>query len=524
MKDDLDLLQAYLRDGSEPAFTEVVGRHKGMVYASALRQTGSPSLAEDITQAVFIVLARKAPCLKPGTILSGWLFRATRFAAADALKGERRRARREQQAAAMNPGDSAPLDSDPAAAWQEIAPVLDESLADLKEGERQALLLRFFERKTLADVGRTLGLSEEAARKRVDRALEKLKTLLGRRGVVVPALVLSAVLAANAAPAAPLALTVSTAVTTTGISQLVKATIGFMAWSKAKITALTIGALLLAGGGSVLTVSVLLRAHVRQQSASPAPADQIRAAQPVAAPEIPEQMVMGLPEEPAENPDGSIPLFNGHDLSGWSYNPNVWYVTNGVVTGRVAPEAGRTLHYLAWAGGEVDNFELRLSFRIGGNANSGVPLRARWAQRRWLPGYQAEIEGPRTGLLVIAGAGRERQLCRAGWRTIAREDNGQDVLDAVEPLSDASGIPEARKAVEQGQWCELTIIAEGTRFIIRLNGVPVVDTRDEHPAKFVPQGRLGLEYMHRQGVADFVEFRNLLFKRLPFENGRAAAQ
>src|SRR5213593_4742432 len=98
MKDDFELLDAYAGRGSESAFTEIVERHKGLVYASALRQTGDAGLAEEITQAVFIVLARKAATLKPETILSGWLFRATRFAAADALKRERRRVRREQEA------------------------------------------------------------------------------------------------------------------------------------------------------------------------------------------------------------------------------------------------------------------------------------------------------------------------------------------------------------------------------------------------------------------------------------------
>src|SRR6185436_9102664 len=148
--------------------------------------------------------------------------------------------------------------------------------------------------------------------------------------------------------------------------------------------------------------------------------------------------------EPGRDADGFISLFNGRDLTGWNYNPQVWSVVNGVIAGRAPVDSPTTVHYMAWAGGEVDDFELRLKVRTTANDNSGVPLRARWAAQRWMPGYQAEIHGPRSGLLVIAGAGRERELCRAGWLTIARGENGQDVLDSIEPLPNAVQIDAAR--------------------------------------------------------------------------------
>jgi len=518
MKDDFELLRAYVESGSEAAFTEMVERHKGLVYASALRQTGNRGLAEEITQAVFVILARKAATLKPGTILSGWLFRATRFAAGDALKSERRRLRREQEAMGMNRDDLCEANSGEEGRWREVAPVLDEALNRLGEKDRQALLLRFFERKNLADTGRALGLSEEAARKRVQRALEKLRALLGRRGVVVPAALLASLLAVNAAPTAPITLTVSATATAAATSPLVKGTLTLMAWSKAKIAVVTTCALLVAGGGSIVTVSIVQHLHGERRRAevAPLPAQQ-------GGEQVPEKMVTSLFEEPPEDADGFMTLFNGRDLSGWNYNPNVWFVTNGVLTGRVPSEAGGMLHYLAWAGGVVDDFELRMKFRIGGHANSGVPLRARWAQQRWFPGYQAEIHDQRSGLLVIAGAGRERPLCREGWRTVAREENGADVLESLEPMADAEKIGEARNAVVQSEWCDFGVVARGTHFMIRLNGVTVVDTSDEHPTKSARRGMLGLEYMHRQGVADFVEFRDIRLKRLPFENTAQAA-
>jgi hypothetical protein len=188
-----------------------------------------------------------------------------------------------------------------------------------------------------------------------------------------------------------------------------------------------------------------------------------------------------------------------------------------VITARAPADSPQTVHYMAWAGGEVSDFELRLKVRTIADANSGVPLRARWQQQRWFPGYQAEIHGRNTGRLVIAGAGRERQLYRTGWRTIAGEENGTDTLQSIEPLSDGDKMDAAREAVASGEWCEFVVIAQGTRFILKLNGITMVDTRDEHPTKFVPVGMLGLEYSHKRETEDAVEFKDIRFKRLAAE-------
>jgi hypothetical protein len=350
-------------------------------------------------------------------------------------------------------------------------------------------------------------LSEDGARKRVERALGKLRGLLGQRGIVVTGAVLATALAANAAPAAPVTLTISTAAAAT--TSLLKGTLALMAWSKTKIAVVTVVTLVVLNGG-VMTTVVLVQ-HSRNKQAS-----QLQlSAPPVTADEFSEEALVVTEFTPsAADEEGFSSLFNGRDLTGWNYNPHVWSVVNGVITARAPADSRQTVHYLAWAGGEVQDFELRLKVRTIANDNSGVALRARWPQQRWMPGYQAEIHGPRSGLLVIAGAGNERPLSRAGWFSNAREENGADVLVSAETLPDAAGIDAARQAVERGEWCDFAVMAQGQHFIIRLNGVTITDSRDEHPTKFVPSGMLGLEYSHKTGADDAVEFKDIRFKRL----------
>ena len=212
---EIELLRRYVFERNEGAFTELVGQHIALVYSAALRQTnGDRPLAEDVTQEVFTDLARKAARLTGHTSLAGWLYTSTRYAAAGRRRAEQRRSAREQEAHAMNQLLQS-AGTDPA--WEQLRPVLDEAMHDLKAEDREAVLLRFFERLPLGAVGARLGVPENTARMRVDRALDKLRGALVKRGVTSTAGALAVVLAGRAVGAVPggLAAAVSSAAAAT---------------------------------------------------------------------------------------------------------------------------------------------------------------------------------------------------------------------------------------------------------------------------------------------------------------------
>ncbi|HTJ00581.1 MAG TPA: sigma-70 family RNA polymerase sigma factor [Dongiaceae bacterium] len=262
--DDADLLAAYAAQRSEAAFATLVERHVALVHSAALRQTRDPHLAEEITQAVFIILARKAGGLNRKTILAGWLCRTARFVAANALKAERRRQFHELEAR-MEP----PLPEAEPEVWPQIAPLLDEAVAQLGEADRNAVVLRFYQQRPLEEVGRALGLSADSAQKRVARAVEKLRKFFLHRGVTLSATLLVGAVTAHSVQAAPAGLvtTVTTAATQSAAAgssllTLVKATL--LAMKIKTIITVTTASVILLGIGAYLTFN--------SQAASPTPA------------------------------------------------------------------------------------------------------------------------------------------------------------------------------------------------------------------------------------------------------------
>ena len=200
MTNDLELLAQYASAGSEGAFAELVHRHLDLVYSAALRQVRSRELAEEVTQSVFTDLSRSASRLKSDTVLSAWLYQVARRTAVDVLRRESRRQLREQLAMEL-----ADMNAHPSI-WNQIEPLLEEAMESLEPAERTAILLRFFENRNLREVGQTLGTSEDAAQKRVSRAVERLREFFSQRGVTVGASGLAIVLSANAVQSAPLGL------------------------------------------------------------------------------------------------------------------------------------------------------------------------------------------------------------------------------------------------------------------------------------------------------------------------------
>jgi RNA polymerase sigma factor (sigma-70 family) len=256
--EDSELLREYVANKSEPAFRALVERHVDMVYATALRQVQEAHLAEEATQAVFIALAQKAPTLSSATILAGWLFRAAQFAGAKAQRTEARRKHWEHQAAQMEP-----LTADGESAWDQIAPHLNDALNQLKEPDRDALILRFFERKSIAQVGSALGTTESATKMRIARALEQLRGIFQARGIALPIALLTAALSVSATHAAPvgLAATIATSALLQKTTLLTKGTLLLMTTSKTKLAIAAIVVLLLSSGTTALVTYQIARHH-----------------------------------------------------------------------------------------------------------------------------------------------------------------------------------------------------------------------------------------------------------------------
>ncbi len=271
MIEDSELLRRYAAAHAEEDFAELVRRHVNLVYSAALRQVnGDAHLAQDATQLVFADLARKAASVAEHRVLAGWLFTSTRFAAAKLVRGERRRHARETEAQLMQE-----LNRDPDAQldWTRVRPVLDEVLGELGDADREAILLRFFEGRDFAGVGAKLNVTDNTARMRVERALDKLRAQLERRGMTSTTAALAAVLANQAVVAAPAGLAASVtgaALAGVGATAAGTAAAGGIAATFMSITKLQVGisgALALAGATG-LVLQAQSNVQLRNEAAS----------------------------------------------------------------------------------------------------------------------------------------------------------------------------------------------------------------------------------------------------------------
>ena len=252
---DAELLRQY-RAGTQAAFAELVGRHIDWVYSAAIRRVGDQHLAEDVTQAVFMALAKSGRPREE--TMSPWLFQVLRFTSSKAVRAESRRRRHEMEAGQQRSKETSAKDVQ----WEEMAPLLDEAVANLGGRDRQAILLRFYERRSFAEVGASLAISEEGARKRVARAIAKLRTYFAGHGLAVPAAALSTAMELNASQTAPsgLAATLGTEVKGNSLFEIWRQQIRRHLWLKA------VG---LAAAGLAVIVSVIAGTWLMTTSAPP---------------------------------------------------------------------------------------------------------------------------------------------------------------------------------------------------------------------------------------------------------------
>lgn len=257
--DDVELLRRFAKDASHEAFEELVSRHSGLVYSAALRQVRNPELAQEVAQSVFVALAQKADRLPRDVILSGWLYRATWFSATKVAHQEQRRQLREQESGPMNnhaDGEES--------VWKQIEPHLDDAMEELGETDRTALVLRYFENKSLREVGKALGTNEDAAQKRVGRALEKLRAVFTRRNIAASSTALAGAMSTFGIEAAPAMLkgAVVAAVTSAGAATVGG---GFITSTLTNIMTITKAKIAVAAGVAVVATQFAVHQNAKRE-------------------------------------------------------------------------------------------------------------------------------------------------------------------------------------------------------------------------------------------------------------------
>ncbi len=406
---DWELLQDYAAHGSESAFRTLTERHLNLVYSAALRQVGDPQLAQEVCQTVFILLARKAGSIGQNVVLSGWLFRTACFVAARARRSEQRRQRREQEAFDMQQLNA------PEQTWPRLTPAIDEALARLGDRDRDAVLLRFFENKSHKETAAALGVHEEAARKRVDRAVEKLRRFFADRGFRISAAVLASALAAHAVQGAPAHLAAAVAATASAAGTAIPATLPALtrevlnAWRWARVrlaaslTALVAAGLWLGLAAAGPRTAMPLAAAARESVMPARAGSESFASVPVS-------------REAAGRPKPSIPVLRFHVVASDTHEPvsNAQLVVNTVVGG----DWRQRFDLFTAAGGTAEVSYPPDTGRLDVGVNAWG-----WAARsaRWTPGREDSIPAEYTFLA-------ERVTnSMGGW---LRDAEGQPVTNA----------------------------------------------------------------------------------------------
>jgi RNA polymerase sigma factor (sigma-70 family) len=327
---DMELLRDYNRQGSEDAFAELVRRHINLVYSTAYRHAGIAAHAEETTQAVFVILARKAAGLRPDTILDAWLYETARLTSLSFMRGERRRQLREQEAYMQSTIE----ESADVSVWNQLAPLLDEAMERLEKKDREVVVLRYFKRKSLGEVAATLQITEAAAQSRVHRAVEKLQKYFARRGIDSAADTIARTISTHSVQVAPalLAKTVTAIALAKGAAAggstltLVKATL--IAMKTKTIVATTAAAVVILGIGGYLIGTNL----VHQPKAIPAPPSSATPSDT-----LPIKLANDGFKDPAGNLAAAL-LLGGNDNSGKFLNevdPDTRRTTNSAPAGHI---------------------------------------------------------------------------------------------------------------------------------------------------------------------------------------------
>ncbi len=273
MSTDAELLQRYVRDHDDGAFAELVGRHFPVVYAAAHRRGhGRADLAEEATQQVFCDLARKSTTLMHHESLIGWLYRSVRYAVIDALRADVRRQKLLQRAAV----ELTELDHDTPPDWENLRPWLDAAMDDLRAGDREVVLMRFFYNRSFREIGNRLGVSENTARMRTERGLDRLRGLLARRGVRSSAAALAVALGHEACASAPAGVSLAVTQAALAVGPGHGAGAALMTFLMAKYTIPVLSGLVAAGVTAVVWTASSERVSAEELAALRAERDQLQ--------------------------------------------------------------------------------------------------------------------------------------------------------------------------------------------------------------------------------------------------------